>query len=142
MPFQQNTRRTMLAMVAQQQQQSKPKASTKDIKSKPDNKHLEKKIPPFSNTKGKLGHTKQWNGKTYCYCPANHKRSHWHAHNVKACNTKQWNRKTYCYCLANHKHSHWHTHKVKDCNTYKKMQKEKDKKTTNTKPQQVTVDPK
>ena len=91
-----------LAMVVQQQEQNKLKATKKDYESKLDNNLSEKKIPPFSNTKGKLGDTKQWNGKTYYYCP------------------------TY------HKHSHWHTHKVEECNTYKKMQKEKDKKTTNT----------
>ena len=49
--------------------------------------------PPFTNESAKLGDMKQWNGKTYYYCP------------------------------ANHKYSHWHTHKVQDCNTYKKMKK-------------------
>ena len=41
--------------------------------------------------------------------------------------TKQWNGKTYYWCPANHKYSHWHTHKVEECNTYKKMIKEQDK---------------
>ena len=41
--------------------------------------------------------------------------------------TKQWNGKTYYWCPANHKHSHWHTHKVEECNTYNKMMKEKNK---------------
>ena len=57
----------------------------------------DKKSPPFANSPGKRGDTKQWNGKTYYWCP------------------------------ANHKHSHWHTHKVEECNTYKKMLKEQDK---------------
>ena len=44
---------------------------------------------------------------------------------------KHWNNKTYYYCPANHKFSHWHMHKVEDCNMYKKEMKEKeqDKKT-------------
>ena len=53
----------------------------------------DKKTPPFANKAGNLGNTKTWNEKTYYYCP------------------------------ANHKYSHWHMHKVEDCNTYKKMQK-------------------
>ena len=88
-----------LAMVAQQQQTKKsPNNSTK---SKPSSgqgsktTEKDKKNPPFANAPGKLGDTKQWNGKTYYWCP------------------------------ANHKHSHWHTHKVQECNTYKKMIKEK-----------------
>ena len=44
--------------------------------------------------------------------------------------TKQWNGKTYYWCPANHKHSHWHTHKVEECNTYKKMLKEQNKSTS------------
>ena len=89
-----------LAMVAQQQQ-NKPKGSlspkkesTSKSPSKDKDKEKEKKGPPFAHKEGKLGDTKQWNGKTYYYCP------------------------------ANHKHSHWHTHKVEECNTYKKMIKQ------------------
>ena len=90
-----------LAMVAQQQQAKK--ISNNSTKSKPSSgqssKTMEKdkKSPPFANSPGKLGDTKQWNGKTYYWCP------------------------------ANHEHSHWHTHKVEECNTYKKMMKEQDK---------------
>ena len=68
-----------LVMVAQQQQQNKPRATQKENKSKLDNKQVEKKVPPFANAKGKLSNTKQWNSKTYYFCPANHKHSHWHA---------------------------------------------------------------
>ena len=89
-----------LAMVARQQQ-NKPKGllspkkeSTSKSPSKDKDKEKEKKGPPFAHKEGKLGDTKQWNGKTYYYCP------------------------------ANHKHSHWHTHKVEECNTYKKMIKQ------------------
>ena len=88
-----------LAMVAQQQQAKK--SSNNSTKSKPSsgqsskNTEKDKKNPPFANSPGKLGDTKQWNGKTYYWFP------------------------------ANHKHSHWHTHKVEECNTYKKMIKEK-----------------
>ena len=89
-----------LAMVAQQQQ-NKPKGSSSPKKesaskspSKDKDKEKEKKGPPFAHKEGKLGDTKQWNGKTYYYCP------------------------------ANHKHCHWHTHKVEECNTYKKMIKQ------------------
>ena len=92
-----------LAMVAQQQQAKKsPNNSTK---SKPTSGQSskatdkDKKSPPFANSPGKLGDTKQWNGKT----------NHW--------------------CPATHKHSHWHTHKVEECNTYKKMLKEQNKST-------------
>ena len=92
-----------LAMVAQQQQAKKsPNNSTK---SKPTSGQTskatdkDKKSPPFANSPGKLGDTKQWNGKTYHWCP------------------------------ATHKHSHWHTHKVEECNTYKKMLKEQNKST-------------
>ena len=80
-----------LAMVAQQQQAKK--SSNNSTKSKPNSgqssKTIEKdkKSPPFANSPGKLGNTKQWNGKTYYCWPANHKHSHWHAHNVEECNT-------------------------------------------------------
>ena len=90
-----------LAMVAQQQQAKK--SSNNSTKSKPRSRQSskttekDKKNPPFANSPGKLGDTKQWNSKTYYWCP------------------------------ANHKHSHWHTHKVEECNTYKKMMKEQDK---------------
>ena len=57
----------------------------------------DKKNPPFANSPSKLGDTKLWNGKTYYWCP------------------------------ANHKHSHWHTHKVEECNAYNKMMKEQNK---------------
>ena len=40
---------------------------------------------------------------------------------------KQWNSKTYYWCPANHNHSHWHTHKVEECNTHKKMTEEQNK---------------
>ena len=88
-----------LAMVAQQQQAKKsPKNPTKSKPSSGQSSQTtekEKKSPPFANSPGKLGNTKQWNGKNYYWCP------------------------------ANHKDSHWHTHKVEECNTYKKMIKEK-----------------
>ena len=90
-----------LAMVAQQQQVKK--GSNNPTKSKPNSgqsaKPMEKdkKSPPFANSSGKLGDTKQWNGKTYYWC------------------------------TANHKHSHWHTHEVEECNTHKKMRKEQNK---------------
>ena len=61
------------------------------------NKGKRQKDTPFAKSPDKLGDTKQWNCKTYYWCP------------------------------ANHKHSHWHTHKVEECNTYKKMMKEQDK---------------
>ena len=70
------------------------KESTSKSPSKDKDKEKEKKGPPFAHKEGKLGDTKQWKGKTYYYCP------------------------------ANHKHSHWHTHKVEECNTYKKMIKQ------------------
>ena len=64
-----------LAMVAQQQQ-NKPKGSSSPKKestskspSKDKDKEKEKKGPPFAHKEGKLGDTKQWNGKTYYYCP-------------------------------------------------------------------------
>ena len=96
-----------LAMVAQQQQIKKsPNNATK---SKPSSgqssKAMEKdkKNPPFANSPGKLGDKKQWNGKTYYWCP------------------------------ANHKHSHWHTHKVEESNTYKKCSRNKTSLRTKTK---------
>ena len=92
-----------LAMVAQQQQAKKnPNNQTKAKPSsgqKSKSVEKDKKSPPFANSPGKLGDTKQWNGKTYYWCP------------------------------ANHKHSHWHTHKVEECNTYKKMLNEQNKST-------------
>lgn len=111
-----------LAMVAAQQQDNKKSQGknklNKQNKRKADEKLSstnEKKYPPFSQSEGKLGDTKQWGGKTYYWCP------------------------------AKHKHSHWHTHKVDECNTYKKMKagSAEEKKTTgsgvpNT---QVIVDP-
>ena len=90
-----------LAMVAQQQQVKK--GSNNPTKSKPNSGQgaklmdKDKNNPPFINSPSKLGDTKQWNGKTYYWCP------------------------------ANHKHSHWHTHKVEQYNTYKKMTKEQNK---------------
>ena len=87
----------MLAMVVQQQQHNKknqvlgkPKVSSNQNTKTADK---EEKTPPFAQNQGKLGDTKQWNGKTYHFCP------------------------------ANHKHSYWHTHKVEDCNMFKKMNK-------------------
>ena len=86
-------------MVAQQQQTKKtlknPTKSKSSSGQSSQTTEKEKKIPPFANSPGKLGDMKQWNGKTYYWCP------------------------------ANHKHSDWHTHKVEECNTYKKMIKEK-----------------
>ena len=108
-----------LAMVAQQQQ-DKPKGSSSSKKessskssSKDKDKEKEKKGPPFAHKEGKLGDTKQWNGKTYYYCP------------------------------ANHKHSHWHTHKVEECNTYKKMikQQKDNASPSSSNNNHVTVDP-
>ena len=80
-----------LAMVAQQQQVKK--GSNNPTKSKPNSgqsakpTEKDKKNPPLVNSPGKLGNTKQWNGKTYYWCPANHKHSHWHMHKVEECNT-------------------------------------------------------
>ena len=108
-----------LAMVAQQQQ-TKPKSlssskkeSSSKSSSKDKDKEKEKKEPPFAQKEGKLGDTKQWNGKTYYYCP------------------------------ANHKHSHWHTHKVEECNTYKKMikQEKENASSSSSNNNHVTVDP-
>ena len=90
-----------LAMVAQQQQVKKgsnnPSKSKSNSTQGAKTTEKDKKNPPFANSPGKLGNTKQWNGKTYYWSP------------------------------ANHKHSHWHTHKVEECNTYNKMMKEKTK---------------
>ena len=90
-----------LAMVSQQQLAKK--SSSNSTMTKPNSgqssktTEMDKKSPPFANSLSKLGDTTQWNGKTYYWCP------------------------------ANHKHSHWHMHKVEECNTYKKMIKEQDK---------------
>ena len=90
-----------VAMVAQRQQTKE--SSNNSTKSKTNSSQSskttekDKKSPPFANSPSKLGDTKQWNGKTYYWCP------------------------------VNHKHSHWHTHKVGECNTYKKMIKGQDK---------------
>ena len=108
-----------LAMVAQQQQNkhkgssSPKKESTSNSPSKDKDKEKEKKGPPFAHKEGKLGDTIQWNGKTYYYCP------------------------------ANHKHSHWHTHKVEECNTYKKMIKQQNDNASSSSinNNHVTVDP-
>ena len=75
-------------MVVQQQQQhnkknqvlGKPKVSSNQNTI---NMDKEKKTPLFAQKQGKLGDTKQWNGKTYHFCPTNHKHSHWHTHKVK-----------------------------------------------------------
>ena len=108
-----------LAMVAQQQQ-NKPKGlsspkkeSTSKSPSKDKDNEKEKNGPPFAHEEGKLGDTKQWNGKTYYYCP------------------------------ANHKHSHWHNHKDEECNTYKKMVKQQNDKDSSSSinNNHVTVDP-
>ena len=92
---------------------SSKKESSSKSSSKDKDKEKDKKGPPFAQKEGKLGDTKQWNGKTYYYCP------------------------------ANHKHSHWHTHKVEECNTYKKMIKqEKDNASpSSSNNNHVTVDP-
>ena len=103
-----------LAMVAQQQQTKKSSNNSTKSKSNSDqgSKAMEKdkKSPPFANKPGKLGDTKQWNGKTYYWCP------------------------------ANHKHSHWHMHKVEECNTYKKMLKEQEKSNNDDSAKKVTMD--
>ena len=107
-----------LAMVAQQQQNPKglsssKKESSSKSSSKDKDKEKDKKGPPFAQKEGKLGDTKQWNGKTYYYCP------------------------------ANHKHSHWHTHKIEECNTYKKMikQEKENASPSSSNNNHVTVDP-
>ena len=80
-----------LAMVAQQQQAKK--SSNNSTKSKPSSgqsskaSEKDKKRPSFANSPGKLGDTKQWNSKTYYWCPSNHKHSHWHSHKVEVCST-------------------------------------------------------
>ena len=60
-----------LAMVAQQQQAkkspNKPKPSSGQSTRTTEK---DKKNPPFATSPGKLGDTKQWNGKTYYWCPA------------------------------------------------------------------------
>ena len=69
------------------------KGSNNPTKSKPNSgqsakpTEKDKENPPFVNSPSKLGDTKQWNGKTYYWCPANHKHSHWHMHEVEECNT-------------------------------------------------------
>ena len=73
-PSNKTLKEQILAMVAQQQQTKK--SSTNSTKSKPNfghsSKSMEKtkKSPAFANSPGKLGETKQWNGKTYYWCPA------------------------------------------------------------------------
>ena len=100
-PSDKTTEEQTLTTVAQQQQAKK--SSNNSTKSKPNSgqssetMEKDKKNPPFAKKPGKLGDTKQWNGKTYYWCP------------------------------ANNKHSHWHRHKVEECNTYQKMLKEQDK---------------
>ena len=106
-PSNKNPEKQTFAMVAQQQQAKK--SSNNSTKSKPSSRQRskrmekDKKIPPFANSPGTLGDTKQWNSKTYYWCP------------------------------ANHTHSHWYRHKVEECNTYKKMMKEQDKSNNNDK---------
>ena len=82
-----------LTMVAQQQQAKNRsnKSTTFKPNSGQSSKTMEKdkKSPPFAKTPGKLGDTKQWNGKTYHWCPANHKHSRWHTQKVEGCNTYQ-----------------------------------------------------
>ena len=112
-PLIQTPEEETLAMVPQQHQQNKKcgnSSKTKPTTKKDDkNQDKSKKAPPFANLEGKLGDTKQWNDKTYFHCP------------------------------ANHKYSHWYTHKVEDCHMYKKEIKEKDKKESPNKSNQVTV---
>ena len=82
-----------LAMVAQQQHVKK--GSNNPTKSKPNSTQgakpteKDKKNPPFANSPSKLGNTKQWNGNTYYWCPANHNYSHWNMHKVEECNSLQ-----------------------------------------------------
>jgi hypothetical protein len=45
----------------------------------------QKQQPPFKDAKGKKGDTKKWKGKTYHYCPADHKNGHWVQHNPDNC---------------------------------------------------------
>ena len=103
-------------MVLQQQSSKKSLGLTKSKSSSDQsskNEDKKKEPPPFANKSAKLGDTKQWNGKTYYYC------------------------------TANHKHSHWYIHKVKDCNTYKKMMKNKESKNSDSycsSSNQVSVD--
>ena len=61
-----------LAMVAQQQQAKR--SPNNPMKPKPSSRRStktmekDKKNPPFATSPGKLGDTKQWNGKTYYWC--------------------------------------------------------------------------
>ena len=45
----------------------------------------EKMSLPFAIHQGKPGYSKEWDGKTWCYCPFNHKTSHWVLQKPKDC---------------------------------------------------------
>jgi len=46
------------------------------------------KPPPFADAPGKLGDTKEHDGNTYYYCPADHHYGHWVLHKSEKCKLK------------------------------------------------------
>ena len=79
-----------IAMMNKQLQssQKKPNKNNKNNKNKNDKKKKDegsKKPPPFASQQGKPGDSKEWDGKTWHYCPFDHKTSHWVLHEPKDC---------------------------------------------------------
>ncbi|KAL7561437.1 hypothetical protein ACA910_009293 [Epithemia clementina (nom. ined.)] len=84
-----------IAMAANKKEEQKGKNNQTrakgDKNKKNEDKSSDKKRAPFLDKPGKEGDTKKWNNKTYYWCPANHKYSHWHTHKVDKCKTyKKW----------------------------------------------------
>ena len=78
---------TILSMAAQLKQS---KESRNDASSKRNDSESQRSVskPPFHNSKGKLGDTKKHKGKTYYYCPNDHKVGHWVTHHPSKCKSK------------------------------------------------------
>ena len=86
----------VVSMLAQTKSKGKGKDNKsnkdKDNASKSANKDKEVKAkprPPFADSTGKEGDTKQWNGKPYYYCDFNHKNGHWVTHKPSECKAKK-----------------------------------------------------
>ena len=75
----------LIEMMSKQLQSLQNKKMHKNNKNNNKEDNNDKKSPPFAIHQGKPGDSEEWDGKTWCYCPFNHKTSHWVLHTPKHC---------------------------------------------------------
>jgi hypothetical protein len=78
----------VLAMMTKVVQKPKGNSDNDDNSNTNDNNSSDTARPPFYNSKGKLGDTKEWKNKTWYYCDAPHPKGHWVTHDPAGCRLK------------------------------------------------------